>query len=620
MKRAARLVLLLCTLTGSADGRGERYAYCHEEEPIALPKPNQKKRSAPDDWQPLPSKRSARFTVAKYDIFDVAERDPMPSRRVARDRPKPPPPPVVVLNESRNDWRCVGTPRGTAGIIRTIGAPPGARFYRHNHAESWRQDNMDAAGLFNLKGAIPVLRRELKRPIPSDAEPWRQGQLRRNQHSAARALADLGDKPSGPAVVKMLRQAETRGFNQWRDSLDSLLRIDAELAQRYALELIERGATKPAYIAKNKSLFTDLLPLVTKSTPEALRVLKLASGMLTARSVKLPNSAYGGCAMLAKRLELGDTELTRELRAEVNKASLRTQRGAHCYSKLMPVLYPGTGLIHIDVLTYRHRYAEILDGLAGRPAPSAAAKRTLLVWLHQRSKTPKIAGGRTHRDYSPITRALHLAALSALGDAKARREIAALIRDPKDAGVAPWIAARQALRLALPGAADLAAERLRLARRLHTRRFSTSRQVRRGAHLMTEQAQLVEALAERGDPRFVLGLLGENVFAREYTIFALARRKPPEACDIIARAAAGAKRIPVDVAFWALSVMGTRCRTAMKRLVSDPKQPAYVRGMANEHLAMLRDQSVVAHAARLVRVKGAKQGAQRSLIILRSRE
>ena len=189
---------------------------------------------------------------------------------------------------------------------------------------------------------------------------------------------------------------------------------------------------------------------------------------------------------------------------------------------------------------------------------------------------------------------MHLAAMSELGDAGAQKLLSALVTDPKDDGTAPWIAAYWALRFELPGAADQAVRRLSLALGQHMQRFSRDSWPRRGALVITEQGRVVEELARRGDDRFVLGLLSKDGFTRELTRSRLAKQRPASACEGVGDAARKATSEAVDEAFWALSVLGDRCRATMQRLVHDPAQPPFVRGMANEHLAMLRDPAVVA--------------------------
>ena len=79
--------------------------------------------------------------------------------------------------------------------------------------------------------------------------------------------------------------------------------------------------------------------------------------------------------------------------------------------------------------------------------------------------------------------------------------------------------------------------------------------------------------------------------------FHVARLKPAAACDIVG---AEAKRVSssgfdgdaVDDAFWALTLLGDACRATMWRLLQDTKEPAAVRGMALEVLAMMRDARV----------------------------
>lgn len=605
----------------AASANAPRYLICHDEERSSRPEPAATRAPPVEDWVRLPRRRPPALELAKLEIYDVAESDPMPSRRVLAGRVKvPPKEPALVVLEGKNDWRCIGVPRGTPGIARVISAPAGSRFHGHPYLESWRQDNLQAAGELALQSLKPLVRRELERPIPEGVEPWQRGELERTKHHAARALADLGDAASAPRVLAFLRTLEKDGFNLWRDTLDTLPRLDPALAESYAIELFERAIQRPALHRQNAQLFTDLLKLLPSSSARALPVLQKLTAHVTKDGVGLPHGS-GGCEILAARLRMGDAELQRELRAELNTASLDTQRGVECYSALMPALYPGRDGAELDVLMYRVRYEAILSYLeATRSAGATPERARLLAWLRKRSRDPDVGGDRSRRDYFPDRRAMHLAALAALGDAPARQQLSTLIADPKDDGTAPWIGAYYALRLELDGAADLAVKRLLVARRQHMQRHSSESWPRRGGLVITEHGRIVEELVRRKDPRFALGLLDKEGFTRVLTTTWLARELPAAACDLVGDAARDAEPESIDDAFWALSVLGQSCRATMQRLVADGSQPQPVRGMANEHLAILRDETVPANNSRLSRDRSYAPTVSRARIIFTAPE
>ncbi len=452
----------------------------------------------------------------------------------------------------------------------------------------------------------------------------RLSQLRRNKHYAARALADMGDRASSPAVLALLRSLERDGFNLWRDTLDTLPRLDPLRAQAYALDLIRRATRNPGVLKKNSQLLKDVLPLVITPSAGARDVIERAAFTLVTDDAAARGHFSGACELVAAQVRMGNTQLWTELRREL-ATDLRTQRAVACYSKWMPVVFPGHDSDEADVWMHRQRYEALLNWLVrtrdSEPSQDDVdARRRLLVWLKARSKKPDIVKNERDRRYSPTKRALHLAALAAMGDPKARRDLEALIEDPSDEGTAPWIAAYYALRLELVGATDLAAARLRLGIAKSTRRFSSKRWDRRGAVNITEQGHVIEELARRGDSRFALGLLSRSVFDRELTAMLVARRKPARACELVGNAAAGAQRQAVDDAFWSLSVLGSKCRTTMRRLTRDPSQSPSVRGMANEYLAMLRDKSVPSQSATLLRDRDHRASAQRARIIYTARE
>jgi hypothetical protein len=574
-----------------------RHLVCRSEAAATAPVVRER---AVSDWVALPSRRVAALALGSLVVDDVAEYEPMPSRRPAPGRPLAR---SIAMQESRNDFRCLGLVRGGPGILRVVSAPPGTRFFGHPYPDSWRQTNMRAAGAFALAQAVPGLRRELGRPIPESFEPWQRQAARQTQHAAARALADLGDARSAPALLALLRTLETDGFNLWRDTLAALPRLDPKLAQGYALELIGRVIETPGELRRNPRLFGDVLPLITSGAPAVLDLLRRASALVVAG--ELAPAGLDSCELLAARVRLGDVALRDELRPEL-ALSVSTQRAAACYSTLMPDLYPGRDVDELDVLMHRHRYEALLAWLharraSPRDARAAEAERRLLAWLRKRSAEPDVAGDRSDRRFHPGTRALHLVALAVLGDAPGQRALDALIADPEDDGTAPWIAALHAIEFGLSGAAERAETRLRLGIAQSTRRFSRKSWPERGSLKITEQGAVIEALAARGDARFVLGLLLRSGFDRELTATLVARRPPRRVCEIVAGAAASAGEQQVQDAYWSLSVLGDRCRSVMAEQAKNAGALPHVRGMALESLAMLRDAQVPAIAGSLER-------------------
>ena len=594
MRAQARLVLAAAALTlssfcapAAAFVHWPRGAGCHEDrEPTTAPT----KPAAPSDvLLPLPHKRPPRLEPASLLVIDAAVADALPTRRVSRPRIVEPAPPRWTM-QSRSDWRCIGVPRGAAGILRVVGAPPGTRFYGFSWSESWKRENVRAAGGLNLRAALPTLRRELGRPLPADLEPhdvWEQLALKRD---VARALADLDDRSAAPEVVALLRLLETQNMNLWQESLDSLRRLDRSLSERYASEVLARELAAPS--DRSSVLLRHLLGWIETPTP-ALRAL-LAS--------LWERFAGGGsrCELIAARIAHGDQALAAELRPHI-AVDIRHQDAANCYGELVRVLAPGRDPAELDILTHRARWRQILDLLAhmqereraGASEPShTAARAELRLWLAERQKTPTISAGPGDRRYVASYRALFLVAAAHLGLAGTERELVDFVADPEADGVAPWIAAQQALRLDLPGAAELAERRLVWGTAKSTDRHVSEPWPTRGHLRITEAGEVVESLAARGDPRFALGLLQRDAFTRELATYLLARQPDRRVCAVVAGAARGARLEAIQTAFWALSILGDGCRTEMLALAADRLQPPEVRGMAIEALAMMRDPSV----------------------------
>lgn len=632
-RRAATLAVLTVAagvlVPAAAQGQSlyfTRHFVCDDEPRRIVVQSEPRPASARDELLPLP-RRSAPspLPIAPLLNIDVAVVQPIPVRKSSPlDQPAAPPP---VMLASSLDYRCIGYPRGRAGILRVVSAPPGARFHGHGSSESWRLDNMRAAGAFGSRKAIRALRRTVDRPVPDTLEGWARGEQQRVKLGAARALADLGDKASAHRVLAWLRQVEqSEGTVFWKDALDSLPRLSPKLAQAYATVVASRSHRPDQLSDDHHTRLWAVLPLFQARSPKSVTVLRAVSPPLDRVSQDIKRTLL--CRVLAARLRAGDDALRQELLPELGASDLRTSRSVTCYSELMPALYPGDDPDEVDVLTHRHRYEAMLTLIhnmlrrerAGDGDPRfATARRKLRAWLKSQSSTPKIAGGDTHRDFSPITRARHLVALAALGDRQARAAIDRTIADPAEKGMAPWIGAHWLLRLDLPGAADVAARRLEIAVHHRSERYRSESWPHRGWQIVTEHVDVIDELAKRRDPRFALGLLDRQRYAREAALHHLARQRPAAACELVGRAALQAEDDAVMDAFWALSVLGDGCRETMARLASESSQPKVVRGMAVEHLAMIRDERVPGLARQAGKRDDLRVFKQRARLIHRSR-
>ncbi len=612
-----------CLLTTDAAAiNGERYLVCHEDEvsPRAASAPSSpeaprrvEKRRAPAPLQPAPTP-----------VIDVPVAEPIPGR--AARAPLPVPDPPAARDRSANDYRCLGLERGAAGILRVLAAPPGAKFARHPGA-SYLEQNVLAAGDAQLAAARPYLRRELSRPIANPLDGPEEIARLHLKKAVIQALADLGDTASAPAVRAFLESREGEPYPLvWEDALASLGRLDPREAEAYAIAVLDRVGRSKGHDVGEANRTRKALSLVVTRSPATVEILARLSPDLGDDPAHPRDTET--CRVLAARIRAGDDALRDAVRGELS-GDIRTQRGAHCYSQLVAAAFPGQDAAEMDTLLLRHRYDELVRWVASLRArekagalarDDAEARRKLSAWLAARSKDRDLAGARDGGSPAKQKLALHLALSAGLGDAGAEKALYALVDDADDTGVAPWVGARAALDLELSGAADHAAKRLLFARKVHTDNLAHGDWTDRGNVVVTEHVDLVDRLAARGDPRFALGLLDRQVFARQAAYEHLARGKPSAACEVVVGAAGDAERKSIEDAFWALSVLGDACTSAMRRAARDVRLPSEVRGMALEHLAMVRDASIATELTPRPGKDELRQARGRARLIHASRE
>ncbi|MFO0550621.1 MAG: hypothetical protein U0271_19665 [Polyangiaceae bacterium] len=588
----------------------ERYIACHEPELREAP---QSPEAATLEPSPLPRRRApAPLDPLPMIVGDVTYAEPTPRGHIEIAVQTPLDEPPKARGPSSTDFRCLGIPRGTAGILRVIGAPPGARFSEHPYPYSWIETNVEVAGIMAVDTATPYLRRLLARKAKSDVAEGVDLDRLRVKVAAARALADLQDSASATVVLELVRDRESRTFpGLWDDAVDALERLDPKVAADYAIEAYDRIAATPDHDVAESARTLRLMHLLAHRDARALAAL----GKVAA---EVSETSHEGCLLMGARVLAGDDKLRGELRAELS-VDLRTNRAVVCYSEIIRAAFPGDDPDEVPTLILRHRYEEIallVDKMARAEAAGAQnpkfakARKDLRDFLEKQRGTPAIAGGHSDNRYSAEDHALFLAISAKLGDTRDAKALSAWIRDADDELVAPWVGARAALDLELPGAADDAAVRLSIARSRLTQRFSTELWPTRGALTITEHGEIIERLFAIGDDRFALGLLDRDVFTRELTASLVARRKSKKTCKVVADAASGAEEDAIQAAFWSLSTLESGCESDFARLFFDKSQPNQVRGMALEALAMLRHEPVKS-AVDAPREKGDKLYPQR---------
>lgn len=570
---ALGVVALTLSAPAAAMFGAPRYAVCRvRRQPPPTPV---------DRLLPLPERRPRVLSGAELVVIDVAQVAPMPGRD-ATDVSS------TLVAQTAIDFRCVGIPKATQTIRDVIAAPPGTRWYQRD-APDWRALHLRAAGAFGVAGTRASIRRELQRPLPGGQITARHFDAFRVKLAAAHAAADLRDAASAPLVLAFLKDRMGKPAPLvWEEGLGALARIDAVRAQTYATEVLGR-LHDPAERRAHPNMLRRILELVTRSDPATSSALRTLSKQLVE-----PDGDPDGtdaCRVLAARIRAGDEALAKELRPEL-ATDLRTQRGVLCYSHLIDEVFPGVSSHEVPVLTHRQRYRTILrliERMASAPdAAWPTRRKELETWLREQAKTPRIAGGRRHRDYQPSTRARHLAARAALGDETASTELLAMVTDEDDDDATPFVAAQLALRFGLPGAADAAARRMRMAIGRHHDHFGRDPWGHRGRLVITEHVRLMEAMREAGDPRFALALLDRQGHARAATTFALVGFRGDRAavCRAVLRAAEtpGVRADAIDEGLWALSAYGRTCLPEAQRLAKEG--PVVARGMAHELLAM----------------------------------
>lgn len=590
-------VALACTtVVSAAYDTGSRstsifppgYMSCRQERDIVVRTTESATSGGREVLVPLPRRTSVPAPILLGDdvVDDVAMVEPVPGGRRQADPPKQERSPVLA-RESVNNYRCLGLVRGRAGILRTIAAPPGTRFYGHPYETSWRIDNMVAASVFHLMETRGALRSVLSRPI-SDDRSFDKTELRT---SAAVALAELEDRPSAPAIAAWTQHLESRtlGF-QYRSVIHALERLDPVAAETYVVGLLERvaGGVLGKRVGADRLRAVPMLSV--RSREAALPVLR----RLTAPgAIDVFDGSTWRCELTAARLRFGDPQLVPLAREQIF-GSLTDGQAVNCYTQWLPATI-GEDPSDVDALLHRRayepmlRFVEHVQSKRGKPGgvtwerAGAALHEGLAKILAQ----PRMSD-RSRNDYFPTHRAMHLAAMAGLADPKARRLLYEMIEDPTDRSDGAWVAAYFALKLCLPGATERVLQRLVLGigepPYLASLSFTVGTPTTWRTRVLEE---LVRALPAN-DARWTIALLDRELWMREKALYLLSRRKPPGACEAVLGTASKADDERIKQAFWALSILGEACWDSMSRAAGDSSLAPNVRGPAMVLLAMTR--------------------------------
>ncbi len=571
---------------------------------------------------PVPVRRRAPMLVLGEDWADeVAKLDPVPSGRGrVRDELREEVRGAVVA-ESANDFRCLGLVRGRAGIVRTIGAAPGTRFYGHPHDAGWRIDNMVAASVFDLAEAKGVLRGVLARPV-GDVTSFERTELRT---AAAVALAELGDRESVQRIAAWTEALESRtlGF-QYRSAWHALERLDGAAAEAYALGMLGRAADGEL----GGRVQSDLLRPVAALTPRSRAVVLPLLRRLTASDSPVAfDGSTSRCVLTAARLRLDDAELMPLARDQI-ATTLADNLAVNCFSHWLPATV-GDDPADVDALLHRRAYEPMLrfvQHVRSRRAKSGTADADwergalrLLEGLTQGLKDPAL-GDRSRNDYYPTHRAMHLAAMAGLGSSVARDLLFAMVEDAEDETDGGWVAGYWALRLGLRDAGVRVLRRLELGTRASTRQGRLDFTVGVPTTWRTRVLEELVRVLPAGDARWTVALLDKEGPTREKAVFLLSRRKPEGACQVVLEAAPEAPEETVRHAFWALSILGDACWAPMSKAAGDPTLSPSVRGPAIVLLAMARSPNAGAMIEKVAGLPEYRLYARTAEIILRSPE
>jgi hypothetical protein len=561
---------------------------CREEREILVRTTEPATSGGKEVLVPLPRRRSVPAPILLGDdiVDEVAMVEPVPGGRRQIEPPRQELS-VVLARESVNNYRCLGLVRGRAGILRTIAAPPGTRFYGHPYENSWRIDNMVAASVFHLVETKGALRSVLARPI-SDDRSFDKTELRT---SAAVALSELGDRASAPAIAAWTEQIESRNLGfQYRSVLYALERLDPAQAETYAVGLLDRVAGG----SLGKRVGADRLRAVPMlSARSRAAVLPLLRKLTAPDAVDVFDGSTWRCELTAARLRFGDPELV-PLAREQMFGSLTDGQAVNCYTQWLPATI-GEDPSDVEALLHRRayepmlRFVEHVRGNRGKPGGATwdRAGSALLAGLTQILSEPRMVD-RSRRDYFPTHRAMHLAAMAGLEDPKARRLLYEMIEDPKDRTDGAWVAAYWALKLRLPGAEERVLRRLDLGIGEPPHLASLSFTVGVPTTWRTRVVQELVRVVPKDDARWTIALLDKEVWMRQEAVYLLSRRKPSGACEVVLGAAPKADDERIKQAFWALSILGEACWDSMARAAGDSSLAPNVRGPAIVLLAMTR--------------------------------
>ncbi len=480
-------------------------------------------------------------------------------------------------------YACLGALRVSPYALATIA-----------QASDWRRTvpAIELAARLDMRQAVPLLRALLA----PNVEP-------RTRSAAALALVELGDHESGPAIAALLRELEEATYPiSWDECARALFAVDRGAALEYAHDWMQRH---PALESRAEEARAFQVIEVLRATNDDASLPALRAWMAPFENVDSEEADFVVAHVLAARLQFGDEPLRSRIQAQLVAPEW--------------TIVPALPEIALDGLGYDANDAMGLamiastTGLEARVAYDGIDRLVPLLSDAQRaalvarmSEYTSVREDPSHPNYSPRLLVRHHASLARLGHAPSAARLAELAGQA-DGSMSSVIAAREALALGLPGAADAVYATLAAGR---TAREELAPREDRLALLDRAAAQMGSE-----DGRWAVAVLDPQLDER--ALYHLARLRPASACDAVfpVLASGGTLERQVRPALTALTTLGDACRPHLEQLVSHPRAPAVTRGAALEVLARLRAPSTPMWIRRFADEPGMRLSARAALDI-----
>jgi hypothetical protein len=462
------------------------------------------------------------------------------------------------------------------------------RFQSPKTTADQRADLAETFAALQMKSAVVPLRNA----FASEQDPFAKSHL-------ASALVELGDEASHEPVMAFCRSVEQKVSSAWERCFDAL--AADEKGRAYVVDLAKRiPAIKTSW---DETEARRILPVLMKhQTREALPTLVRWS----ADANELRDHTFG--LIQGARIRLGDEKLASRVRVDLGKANATVPAWPETWVDGLGG-HPGDvpALLRFASSTApESRLAyDAIDRLIPLLPEGAPARKELHAGLVRLTSHRE---NRQHVQFEARMLARHHASLARLGHAPAKQRLRELTQGDFDT-VIPWVAARHALELQLPGAVDDAL-RVVLAGRRADPRFGEVR---------VDLVRTAASVLGNADPRWAAGLLDAHTMVRETTLRLLARGRPAGACDIVAAEARGAQEDAADDALLALTLTpDNRCDAALVSLVEHKDTSPRLRAVALETRILMRRPGAAGHlaalaetdATRLVKQTGARIAAR----------